>query len=303
MAFQWPMFVAAFGGGLFGAAIGGLPAFILTGVVALIGIAIVVAGGSFDFLGLVALGPIFGPHISFAGGAAAAAYAARRGELDDGKDIITPLAGLATPDVLLVGGLFGAGGYALQVPLTNLLLGYTDVIALIVVLSDVLARLLFGRTGLFGTVTDDSHEGGRFTPGGGQVWIAYQQDWLQSAVLGLGSGLFSAWIALRLVEANPGFETAAFLVGWAISAASLAFLAFGLSCPVTHHMTIVAAYAAVVTGSVLVGAVFGVVAALLGEASSRLFLIHGDSHIDPPANAIWIGATIVFVGATLLGVG
>lgn len=105
------------------------------------------------------------------------------------------------------------------------------------------------------------------------------------------------------MEANPEFEIATFLVGWAISAASLAFLAFGLSCPVTHHMTIVGAYAAVTTGSILVGAVFGVIAGLIGKASSRLFLVHGDSHIDPPANAIWIGATIVFVGATLLGVG
>ncbi len=68
-------------------------------------------------------------------------------------------------------------------------------------------------------------------------------------------------------------------------------------------MTIVAAYAAVTMGSILVGAIFGVVAGLIGEACSRLFLVHGDSHIYPPANAIWIGATIVFVGATLLGVG
>jgi hypothetical protein len=58
----------------------------------------------------VAFGPVFGPHIAFAGGVAAAAYAARRGELDDGADIITPLAGLATLDVLLVGGVFGAAG-------------------------------------------------------------------------------------------------------------------------------------------------------------------------------------------------
>jgi hypothetical protein len=42
-------------------------------------------------------------------------------------------------------------------------------------------------------------------------------------------------------------------------------------------------------------------AALLGELFSRLFLIHGDTHIDPPANAIWVMATVVFVLSLLFG--
>lgn len=42
-------------------------------------------------------------------------------------------------------------------------------------------------------------------------------------------------------------------------------------------------------------------AALLGELFSRLFLIHGDTHIDPPANAIWVMATVVFVFSLLFG--
>ena len=66
------------------------------------------------FLNATAWGPLFGPHIAFAGGVAAAAYAAKTGKLKSGgKDIVASLMGLNAPDVLLVGGVFGSLGYAL----------------------------------------------------------------------------------------------------------------------------------------------------------------------------------------------
>jgi len=52
----------AAGGGFFGAAIGGLHAFIFTGFMVLVGSAIIMAGGSPEFLNYVAFGPAFGPH-------------------------------------------------------------------------------------------------------------------------------------------------------------------------------------------------------------------------------------------------
>ena len=91
-------YIAAFAGGAFGAAIGALPAFIFTGFMVIAGEALTLAGGNSapgsdsvlgqlaaspgvsvgasGFTGYVGFGPIFGPHISFAAGAAAAAYAA-----------------------------------------------------------------------------------------------------------------------------------------------------------------------------------------------------------------------------------
>jgi hypothetical protein len=39
-------------------------------------------------------------------------------------------------------------------------------------------------------------------------------------------------------------------------------------------------------GGLIAGAVTGIVGALVGEMCARLFLIHGDTHIDPPAAAI-----------------
>jgi len=66
--------LASFGGGVFGAALGGLPAFVFTGFTVLAGAAAVLRGSSFDFISNVA----FGPHIAFSGGVAAAAYAAKK---------------------------------------------------------------------------------------------------------------------------------------------------------------------------------------------------------------------------------
>jgi hypothetical protein len=157
------LLLAAFAGGLFGAAIGGLPAFIFTGFAVLLGVAAGLGGSKFNMLAApdepqgIAFGVVFGLHISLAGGAAAAAFAARRGDIEDGKDIATPLAGLGTPWPLLVGGLFGVGGLVVQQLLVGLLgtvtaVTATDTIAVTVVISAIVARLTFGKTGLFGNL-------------------------------------------------------------------------------------------------------------------------------------------------------
>jgi hypothetical protein len=153
------LLLAAFAGGLFWAAIGGLPAFVFAGFAVLLGVAAGLAGSELNVLGApddprgIAFGVIFGPHISFAGGAAAA-FVARRGDLVDGKDIATPLAGLGSLLPLLVGGLFGVGGLGVQQLLAGLLgtVTATDTIALTVFISAIVARLAFGKTGLFGNL-------------------------------------------------------------------------------------------------------------------------------------------------------
>lgn len=285
---NWMELLAAFGAGLFGAAIGALPAFIFTGFAVLVGVALGMAGGAYPFLGNIAFGPVFGPHIAFGGGVAAAAFAARQDRLGSGRDIATALAGLANPSVLLVGGLFGAGGYVVQKLLGTYIGGFTDTVALTVVISAVVARLLFGKTGLFGTVTEEAAKRGRWNPGGNQVWAPYMQDWGQVALLGAGIGLMSAWISLSVAEFDPALAGFGPVIGFGISATSLLFAQFGVKVPITHHMTLIAGLAAVASGSLLIGVAFGLIAALVGEFSSRLMLIHGDTHIDPPAMAIWM---------------
>ncbi len=302
--------LAAFAGGLFGAAIGGLPAFIFTGFAVLMGVAAAVGGSDFDIITNVAFGPVFGPHIAFAGGAAAAAFAYRRGRLENGRDIAAPLAGINDPMTLIVGGLFGLGGYLFQQLLVGIgVAGYTDSIALTVVVSAIVARVAFGRTGIFGSLDNEARQRGRFEPAGDRVWVEYQQGFLQAAVLGLGAGLLSAWIVTAFVGANPDYAAAATVLGFGISAASLILLQTGFGVPVTHHMTLPAAVAAAsilaVGGApvlaILLGAAAGIGGALLAETFSRLFLIHGDTHIDPPAGAIFIMTSIVIVVGLFIG--
>jgi hypothetical protein len=314
------LLLAAFAGGLFGAAIGGLPAFIFTGFAVLLGVAAGLGGSEFNVLAGpddprgIAFGVVFGPHISFAGAVAAAAFAARRGDIEDGKDIATPLAGLADPLPLLVGGAFGVGGLVVQQLLAGALgavtaITATDTIALTVAISAIVVRLAFGRTGLFGDLPAQARERDRFRPGGERVWLGYQEGFLQAGIIGLGSGILAAWIVSAFAQADPALVKIAVPLGFGLSAVSLILLQVGFDCPVTHHMTLpgaVAAAAVVGAGgvplvAVLLGAVAGVTGALLGEFFSRLFLIHGDTHVDPPANAIWVMATLVFVGTLLFG--
>lgn len=288
--------LASFGGGVFGAALGGLPAFVFTGFAVLVGAAAVLGGSSFDFISNVAFGPVFGPHVAFCGGVAAVAYAAKKGIHGAGKDIISGGAGFKDPMALLVGGLFGILGYLL-VSVFNTIFpaGFTDNVALTVFLSNAIARLTFGKTGLFGTLSEEAKARGRFTPGGNDVWVPHQQDFGQLFMISLGVSLVTAWYALAVIGINEAYFPAAAFVGFGISAATLVFLCFGINVPVTHHMTIIASLAAIFSGSLFIGALMGVISAFVGELASRTFIIHGDTHIDPPATAIFIMTFVLWV--------
>ena len=271
---------AAFGGGLFGAAIGALPAFVFTGVLVLAGTAAAASGGGADILTHAAFGPVFGPHIAFAGGVAAAAYACKRGLLETGRDISTPLMGLNRADALFVGGAFGAGGYLLNALGQAAGLGArTDTIALTVVVSAAIARLVFGKSGLVGK---------SFAPDESFHWVRHQERPSQAAAIGLGAGLLSAYMAGVL-----GPERGGGVLGFGIAASTLIFAQFGQKIPVTHHIALPAAAAALASGNLCVGALFGIVGAFAAEGFSRVFHMSGDTHIDPPAAGIALTMLLV----------
>ena len=270
--------IAAFGGGVLGAAMGAVPVFILTGLLAILGVAAAAGGGS--ELIQVAFGPVLGPHVSFGGGVAAAAYAGSRGALKSGRDIASALMGLGRMDVLIVGGVFGTAGYAIHWLLTaSGVANWTDAVALSVVVSNMVARLIFGTTGPFGSVSVP--EGRRFRPDDSASWLPWQQEWSQVLVIGAGVGLAAAYLTAR-----SGLGTGKEVLGFGVSTVILTFLVMGNKVPVTHHISMPAALGVVHGGGVVVGALCGVVGACLGEVASRVFLIHGDTHIDPPAVAI-----------------
>lgn len=328
MDFDILWLIVAFGGGAFGAAIGGQTAFIFTGFAFLFGFSALLGGVPIaqDFIGMFAFGPVFGPHIAFAGGAAAAAYAAKRGyfaEGVNGRDIVTPLAGIPKADIFIVGGVFGIIGYVMNqffvwlfglwAPEGEGLLFTTDTVALSVVGVAVIARLAFGvkSRSLVGPFKGESP----LSLKDGTHWVEHQEKWSMSALHGLTSGLLFAFVAVWLIgnvpTDNPAYTnivSQVFLIGWAISAISLIFLSLGMKTPVTHHMTILAGLAAVqlltVVGTdpwvaVIGGGIAGLLGGVLGEAFSRLFNARGDTHIDPPAGIIFIGTTAIYLVTTI----
>ncbi|PKZ89355.1 hypothetical protein CYK24_03425 [Trueperella bernardiae] len=331
--------VAAFGGGAFGAAIGGQTAFIFTGLMYLIGLGVYMAGmDASPYMDSVVFGPVFGPHIAFAGGATAAAYAAWKGAMPkgtNGRDIVTPLAGLGRSDILVVGGVTGMIGYILNLAIAQVLptlrtdpllhygneaLGSTDTVALTIIIIAIVTRFVFGKTGIFNKVNGL----GLLEVGEGKHWVEHQEKWSVTATHGLTSGLLSAFGTLVVVQhffevSGGAIANHAQLLGWAISAVTLIFLTCGLPTPVTHHMTILASIAAlrfmpIIAGTsdpamwtagnlalaCIIGGIFGILGGLLGEILARMTNSNGDTHIDPPAFAIWIGTTLIHVTAVIM---
>ncbi|WP_458204936.1 hypothetical protein [Haladaptatus sp. NG-SE-30] len=279
------MIIAAFAGGAFGAALGALPAFIFTGFMVIAGesaniIGKTVAGATgsgaagelaaVGITGSIAFGAPFSPAISFAGGAAAAAYAAKRGYMESGfdyhnaKDIA--FAQGTKPDVLAVGGVFGILGYWLTVLSSSFSMPY-DPIAMGVVLSAVVHRLVFGydligdtsggilnmkpfEDGERRVIGEAATEGGGMMPDepvtdGGpaaegrfvvEPWLPHQYEWANVATIGLTVGILAAFIA---------YKTGSPFLAFGISAASLVFLNCGVEqIPVTHHISLPASTAA-----------------------------------------------------------
>lgn len=287
MSFSILYLIAAIGGGIIGAALGGLPVFILCGAAAIVGAGVAAATGDGAYMNLVAFGPVLGPQISFAAGAAAAAYAAKRGKLGGGRDIATALLGLKSPDVLLVGAAFGALGYLLWWGLANLPLiggiGATNPIALSIVISAIIARVAFGKTGVFGKVRKGDN---RWRASEVASWLPWQTDPIELALFGFGAAMVVSWSTVE-VPALAG-------VWFGFATLGLIFLQFNVKVPVWHHIALASEQAiAVGGGDIWWGVAFGLLGAYLGEFWGMLFTAHGDTHIDPPSASLASTFTIM----------
>jgi len=288
--------LAAFGAGIFGAAIGALPAFAFVGFLTLfgVGIQLAIAPEATDFFN-IPFG-VFGPHVGgFASGVAAAAYAHKKGKLDSGRNIVTAGMGLNSPDVLFVGGIFGIIGYVIiwlvgMVPGFGPGLAWTDYPGLTVVISAVIARFLWGTCGLCGKA-EPGHK--FFEPTDATKWLVFQSNFGQLVMIGLGGGLIAGWLGVT-------YGTQGALLAFGLSAASLMFLTVGVLTPVTHHITLPAAIVGAASGSIIWAAAAGLLCAFIGEFFARVFLDHGDTHIDPPACTIAL-TTMLFNFMTALG--
>ena len=338
---EWEPFllllITALAGGAFGAALGALPAFIFTGFVVFLGEGLAILQREVGALpgvnagelaagvtGVIGFGAVTGPHIAFAGGVAASAYAGKKypefaeegSTYHFGKDITYAFG--TQPDILAVGAVFGVLGMFIN--RVGAAIGTpTDTIAVSVVLTALIARVVF-RYPLVGKAsggslfdmspfedgkqrveTDGGYPGGLYPDRlATEPWLPHQYKWVGVATIGLVGGILGGYIWI---------QTGSIFLGYAISALSLLFLQLGVEkIPVTHHITLIGAVGAVVVdpvaGSVvalLAAGVFGVVSGLLGEVTQRLLYAHSGTHVDPPAMAIAIAMLVIAVLA-LLGV-
>lgn len=313
--------IAAIFGGYFGAAIGGNFAFTLTGFMILFSWGIFAVGGSDIGFNYVAFGPVMGPHITFAAGVAGAAYAMHKGLIESGRDATSPLARLGRLDVLLVGAAFGAFGYLFNIGLSFIpwFGSHIDTVALTVFTSNVLARLIWGN----GLLSPQNYNKGatsfmkKIAPNDTYFWLRYQEKPGQYLPLGFFAGGMAAAVSIVLAHYVQGGSAWAQTLPFAISAIIIGFLILGAEMPVQHHITIIGGLAAVkfmpvlagagfewnatwtsatwmvAIGAVLIGCVFGMISAFLGEFQSQLFHQRGTTHVDPPAAAIWVSTLLV----------
>jgi hypothetical protein len=193
--------------------------------------------------------------------------------------------GLKRVDVLFVGGAFGALGWLLNFGLGRLgVANWTDSIALTVVLTGMLARVMFGRTSLFGAVSAPA--GRRFQPDDSATWLPWQQDLPHVLAISLAVGLIASYLA-----AGSGLTAGSDALAFGIATTVLIFLIMGNKVPVTHHIALPAALGVLHGAGFVGGVACGIAGGVIGEIASRAFLIHGDTHIDPPAVGI---AAVVF---------
>lgn len=251
--------ISAFAGGVFAALVGPLPALILAGIFIVIGTAIVMAGGSPEFLNVVGLGPFFGPHISWAAGLAALAFAGRKG-LVSGLEITIPLIKLKRSDVIVVGGVFGALAYVVNAGMVTVLGSHGNSIATTVFIICALARLLFGRTGLWGKPVERK----QVAPNARALVF--------NLITGFTFGFLNGFLALSTGQA---------LLGFGIALAALVFLQAGAEdCPILHNVALISATAALTSSNLYVAGFMGMVTIVVHEVLHNLLMKDVDTFID-----------------------
>ena len=283
--------IAAFGGGAFGALLGGIPVFILTGVLAIIGGVLGLAGIAEPTIGNITFGSFLGPHIAFSAACASAAFAAnKRKTLENASNVLKPLYGINDYTVILVGGVFGVVGFLFHYLYGTVLGLKTDLPALTVFTVLMIARLLFGKTGPIG----------KYKGTGKRMWLSDSKTLINHIVLGAVIGIVVGGVGISMM--NSGVSAKAMstyaIVCFGISAVSLIFLQTGFSIPVTHHITLPVACAVVLTGNLFIGIIIGVISAVLWIIAGNTINSHCDTYIDPPATTIFI---MMFIVNGLLG--
>ncbi len=303
-----------FGGGIMGAAFGGLFSFVLCGLILLAGCIQALCGGGDFVLLQIGLGPIWGPHVGgFTSGLVAASYAAGIKKNHPGgsaKDILSPMMDTSW-DVLLVGGVTALLGHGLlqvlgQIPFVKMF----DCIALVVIIIPLIARLLFLKEMPFGSGESIKKHGLFGTDNYAISWCPWNARPGRMVMLGLGAGLLSGGMAMGIKVAIAPMVlkgtisgTDAFVVPLVLCFSLAAIMLIGVNFgtgtiqkfPIWHSMAILSAMAYLRFDSLIVAAIVGVVSIFVQEFMARLFYNHGSNHIDPPACTTAVGTLVINV--------
>ena len=285
--------LAAFGAGALAASIGAVNAFIMTGILAVVagvGTCLGVDGG---FTAAIAFGTVLGPHMSFAAGAAATAYAKKKGYIDNGCALGQGLTFLNKADVLVVGGIFGVIAYLIADFVVAKIFGGlipfgTDNPGMTVVISGIIARLAFTDNGVKSANPTFLAKGEALTA------LLVRAVALSLMAGGTGVALNAAGYSLG------GYN----LILFGLAAVSLLFPGMGS----WHHIGIISAYATMIGvgaglagfGVVILAVVAGVAAALLCNMENCLINTGVDSHIDGEGFSICLMTIVLNVVASIL---
>lgn len=262
--------IASFLGGIVGALVGSVQACMLAGFIGIF-------MHCFPETPLLSelLSASFIPFISFGGGVAATAFASKiRKHQIGGSDIARSLAFSGDTLVLLVSGLFGVFGAVFAWGIGKI--GVEgDGGALSLIASAIIIRLAFGDGVL---INKDIKNISKYKDG--------KKEWIFIIFFGACIGFMAGWLADK--------SGAAFLPFF-ISLASLVFFFIDESFLASHHITIIAGYAYLVTGNVVWATVWGLIASIVCTIVGDLFNANESSHFDPPATTIGILSVIIYL--------
>lgn len=281
--------IAAFGGGLLGACMGGLPTITLWGAVLMIAGTANVATGNAEVLWAFGFNPLIGAQCAFIGGASAACYAWRIKRLPSGQDISKPLSSLQRVDVLCFGGIAGVLGLCVQ-SLGEYFQIPTDNVALSVVVIGWLTRFALDPHWLSSrkeALKNTEGYCGFFPKGKDLATLLFM-----GFFIGFGGGLASYMMGNNMI-----------LFGLAL--VFIIYIQTGFGGYTWHHMVLIGSTIGVQTGGSLYGLFWaGIMAAVTGvicRCIENLTMPGTNSYIDPPVTSIAIGTSLTIL-ITSLGI-
>lgn len=303
----------AFFGGIFATCLGALGSVIICAFVVLAGVCAVMAGCDFNIVTTFAFGFGLSPHLGLGPAACALTYAWKKGLVEDGKGIAMPLMLLGKPSVLIVGGIFAALSYCINIGLGAVLPGKIDSISASIVIIGIISKLIWGDEGIFGKVPNDDKRFGVFSKNNWMPHMPFGNGvyyWLFAGSV----GFLSSWIYWEISEyakaqGSDLIASVAMFPMFAFAVIFLILLCCGLPCPIFHHVGLSSCYGAMMAYAagqseitvLLWGMAAGIISHFVADILADVFLVYGGGYVDPPSLSMTICSLVYWIVFPVLG--